>query len=190
MELLEAQRANISHSSASLANSLLLLSQTQAKSALSLKGIVKLSEAELRQIFPSTDADGKSNSGTATTMTQKDRLRAAVRGALGSRHPHEEDISDSQFLGRASSDPPQSEASPSPSGDPSPAISMDDEIIDDERGTLLSEGQDSNNNAVDEMYVSTLGMLREVAQVTHCIAYIIIRIGWNWKESFEIWTWR
>lgn len=82
-------------------------------------------------------------------MTQKDRLRAAVRGALGSRHPHEEDISDSQFLGRATSDPPQSKQASNQSGS-KPA---DEPFSDDEKGTLLWEGQDSNHNAVDEMYV-------------------------------------
>ena len=37
-------------------------------------------------------------------MSQKDRLRAVVRGALSSSHPHEEDLSDSQFLGKAELD--------------------------------------------------------------------------------------
>lgn len=83
-------------------------------------------------------------------MTQKDRLRAAVRGALGSRHPHEEDISDSQFLGRATSDPPKSKAQ-TVNDSSSPAKAGDDQTSDDERGTLLWEGQDSNHNAVDEM---------------------------------------
>lgn len=138
---------------ASLANSLLLLSQTQAKSALSLKGIVKLSAAELQQIFPSSDSDSKSSTTTSTsaTMTQKDRLRAAVRGALGSRHPHEEDISDSQFLGRATSDPPQSTSKSQNASSPSPTRTGDDQTSDDEKGTLLWEGQDYNHNAVDEM---------------------------------------
>lgn len=119
----------------------MLLSQTQAKSALSLKGIVKLSAAELKQIFPSSNFDGKTG-GISVAMTQKDRLRAAVRGALGSRHPHEADLSDSQFLGRANPDPPQS-------------VTTDaTEIVkgaEEEKGTLLWEGQDSSHNAVDEM---------------------------------------
>ena len=63
-----------------MANSLLLLSETQAKSALALKRIVKLRPNAL-----------------ATLRTN--RLRATVRGALNSNT--EADISDSQFLGRA-----------------------------------------------------------------------------------------
>ena len=125
------------------------MSQTQAKSALSLKGIVKLSAAELKQIYPSSDSDGKSTSNSSATMTQKDRLRAAVRGALGSPHPHEEDISDSQFLGRATSDP--TEAKPSTVSTSSSGKLADEDADDDEKGTLLWEGQDSNHNAVDEM---------------------------------------
>ena len=136
--------------SASLASSLLLLSQIQAKSALSLKGIVKLSAAELQQIFPSSDSESKSTTTSSATLTQKDRLRAAVRGALGSRHPHEEDISDSQFLGRATSDTPQS-TSKAQSNTVSPPKPGDESTSDDENGTLLWEGQDSNHNAVDEM---------------------------------------
>jgi len=126
---------------ASLATSLLLLCQTQAKSALSLKGIVKLSAAELKQLFPSSDSDRKPN-GATMVMSQKDRLRAAVRGALGSRHPHEADISDSQFLGGAVAEAHQ----------PVSTRTMDDPTnVDDERGTLLWEGQEPNHNAVDEM---------------------------------------
>lgn len=63
-----------------MANSLLLLSETQAKSALALKRIVKLR--------PNALATLRSN-----------RLRATVRGALNSNT--EADISNSQFLGRA-----------------------------------------------------------------------------------------
>ncbi len=133
---------------ASLGNSFLLLSQTQAKSALSLKGIVKLSAAELKQVFPSTDSESKSVDRSAT-MTQKDRLRAAVRGALGSRHPHEEDISDSQFLGRATSETIPSKTMPPSSA--TTARSAEDQASDDEKGTLVWEGQESNQNAVDEM---------------------------------------
>ena len=126
---------------ASLANSMLLLSQSQAKSALSLKGIVKLSAAELKQLFPSSDTDSQS-SGNSVAMSQKDRLRAAVRGALGSRHPREADLSDSQFLGGTVSDYPQ-HASIRSADDPT--------NVDDEKGTLLWDGQESNHNAVDEM---------------------------------------
>ena len=64
-----------------MANSLLLLSQTQAKSALALKRIVKLRP-------------------NALSTLRTNRLRATVRGALSSNT--EADISDSQFLGRAS----------------------------------------------------------------------------------------
>mmetsp|Transcript_9276 Transcript_9276/g.10592 ORF Transcript_9276/g.10592 Transcript_9276/m.10592 type:complete len:621 (-) Transcript_9276:206-2068(-) len=81
-----------------LASSLLLLSQTQAKSAIALKSIVVLNPTELRQIFPPSSRECV-DANTSTVISQKDRLRAAVRGALSSRHPHEADISDSTFLG-------------------------------------------------------------------------------------------
>lgn len=64
--------------SSAMARSLLLLSQTQAKSALALQRILRL----------------KPN-----VMAHGDRLRATVRGALD--HRTEADLSDSAFLGRA-----------------------------------------------------------------------------------------
>lgn len=82
---------------ASFAKPMLLLSQTQAKSAIALKKIIQLNPEELNRALPSSDDSVKSSS---TAITHKDRLRAAVRGALGSKN-HEADISDSQFLGRA-----------------------------------------------------------------------------------------
>jgi hypothetical protein len=122
---------------------MILLSQTQAKSALALKGIAKLNPAELQQVFPSTEGKGGGSSTTAA-ISHKERLRAAVRGALGSRHPHEEDISDSQFLGRATSGPA--------SNAPPFKANEDDSRNDHEGGTLLSEGQEeSSHNPVDEM---------------------------------------
>lgn len=134
---------------ASLSNSMLLLSQTQAKSALALKNIVKLSPTELRQILPSNSSNGSDSSTSSHhrsshSMTQKDRLRAAVRGALGSRHPHEADLSDSQFLGHAASD----------SKEDTTDTHHDDgegEKNNQEQGTLLSDGQESTHNPVDEM---------------------------------------
>lgn len=69
-----------------MASSLLLLSQTQAKSALALKRIVKLRPNAL-----------------AATFQNNNRLRATVRGALNSKP--EADISDSAFLGKASKPP-------------------------------------------------------------------------------------
>jgi len=83
---------------APLASSLLLLSQTQAKSAIALKSIVVLNPTELRQILPPSSRECV-DANTSAVISQKDRLRAAVRGALSSRHPHEADISDSTFLG-------------------------------------------------------------------------------------------
>ena len=117
---------------------MLLLSQTQTRSALALKGIVKLNPGELQQILPSSSEGGVDASAA---VSQKERLRAAVRGALGSHHPHEADISDSQFLGRATSD-----TSPH-----APSRSDEDSSSNQEAGTLLAEGQESNHNPVDEM---------------------------------------
>lgn len=121
------------------AKSMLLLSQTQAKSALALKGIIKLNPAELLKALPSAEGE---KDGANSQMTHKDRLRAAVRGALGSRHPHEADISDSQFLGSVKTTGPQSRTP-----------KMDDESKEgsDEGETLLPGATEENHNPVDEM---------------------------------------
>ena len=66
--------------SSSMANSFLLLSQMEAKSALALKRVIKL---------------------RPNTLLTKERLRATVRGALDKKA--EADISDSIFLGTAES---------------------------------------------------------------------------------------
>lgn len=128
------------------------MSQTQAKSALALKSIVNLSEAELKQIFPSSKtmkvADKTTN--IRGEMTHKDRLRAAVRGALGSKHPHEADISDSQFLGRATSGPTERKTSPTAKTAKTES-KIEDESTNDSKGTLLSDGQESVQNPVDDM---------------------------------------
>jgi hypothetical protein len=117
-----------------------LLSQTQAKSALALKRIVKLSPADLRQVMPSS-TDRGSDGGHTAAISHKERLRAAVRGALGSRHPHEEDISDSTFLGRASSGPTAN------------VLSSANYVSDNnnEIGTLVSSSHEFSHNPVDEM---------------------------------------
>ena len=77
-----------------MANSLLLLSQTQAKSALALKRIVGQ--------HPAPHSSDSKNS-RPKVMTQKDRLRMAVRGALVTRN--EKEMSDSAFLGKATKGP-------------------------------------------------------------------------------------
>jgi len=81
----------------SMANSLLLLSKTQAKSALALKLILKQQPSP----YDNNTADPKNP--RSKILTQKDRLRAAVRGALVTRN--EEEMSDSAFLGRANKGP-------------------------------------------------------------------------------------
>eukprot|EP00536_Pseudo-nitzschia_multiseries_P003344 jgi/Psemu1/64098/estExt_Genemark1.C_510060 len=99
----ETESANekaLKASEAKKTGSLLLLSQTQAKSAIALKGIVKLNPTELQQILPPSSRNFNDDHASAA-MSHKERLRAAVRGALSSSHPHEADLSDSQFLGKA-----------------------------------------------------------------------------------------
>lgn len=81
-----------------MANSLLLLSQTQAKSALALKRIV----GQQPTPHDSKNASDSKNS-RPKVLTRKDRLRMAVRGALVTRN--EKEMSDSAFLGRATKDP-------------------------------------------------------------------------------------
>jgi hypothetical protein len=128
----------------SLASSLLLLSQTQARSAIALKGIVKLNPAELRQILPPSARGSSSanNNKPSAVLSQKERLRAAVRGALGSKHPHEADLSESQFLGDATQTSSNKHSGHS------------EDSRNDQEGTLLTEGQESPHNSVnpvDEM---------------------------------------
>jgi hypothetical protein len=84
-----------------MAQAFLLLSQTHAKSALTIKRIVK--------IYPSSNALAIREQ-IIDNNTQKERLRATVRGALNSRL--QADISDSTFLGRASGDERNTSASP------------------------------------------------------------------------------
>ncbi|KAL3924327.1 MAG: hypothetical protein SGILL_001110 [Bacillariaceae sp.] len=128
----------------SLANSLLMLSQTQARSAISLKSIVKLNPSELRSVLPPSSSTEALDPKATAVLSHKERLRAAVRGALGSRHPHEADISESQFLGDATTKRAAAAAS----------TKNDDENMNDQEGTLLTEGQESPSNSanpVDEM---------------------------------------
>jgi hypothetical protein len=87
-----------------MASSLLLLSQTQAKSALALKRIVK------QQPIPHDSNASDTKNPRSKILTQKDRLRAAVRGALVTRN--EEEMSDSAFLGKATKGPMTSGSSP------------------------------------------------------------------------------
>lgn len=138
-----------------LASSLLLLSQTQAKSAIALKSIVKLKPSELRQILPPGSRDSSDENPTSA-MSQKDRLRAVVRGALSSRHPHEEDLSASQFLGSADKEATGRTTATKPRSPIGSAdktgrnVNRNSENRNDQEGTLLTAGQD-NNNPVDEM---------------------------------------
>lgn len=145
-----------------LASSLLLLSQTQAKSAIALKSIVKLKPSELLQILPPSSRDTSGNR-SSTAISQKDRLRAVVRGALSSRHPHEEDLSDSQFLGRAETETTGRNAatkarSPLSKNENKAGrkANKNTEARNDQEGTLLTAGQDplsndNSSNPVDEM---------------------------------------
>lgn len=77
-----------------MATSLLLLCQTQARSALSLQRVVNLRPVAVAEIKESSEGPSSS---------QKERLRATLRGALENRP--EEDISNSAFLGKATGGP-------------------------------------------------------------------------------------
>mmetsp|Transcript_1113 Transcript_1113/g.2206 ORF Transcript_1113/g.2206 Transcript_1113/m.2206 type:complete len:604 (+) Transcript_1113:1816-3627(+) len=116
----------------SFARPMLLLSQTQAKSAIALKKIIQLNPEELIQALHTSDDSLKN---TPTAISHKDRLRAAVRGALGSKN-HEADISDSQFLGRATTNPGNYEET---------------KYNEVEIETSSPAGADANHNPVDDM---------------------------------------
>ena len=83
-----------------MANSLLLLSQIQAKSAHGLKRALKL-QSNVSTIFDKHTSQRKQ----LTPITMKDRLRETVLGALNRNHRTEADISESTFLGRAEANP-------------------------------------------------------------------------------------
>ncbi|KAL3910512.1 MAG: hypothetical protein SGARI_002089 [Bacillariaceae sp.] len=119
-----------------------MLSQTQARIAIALKSIVKLNPTELRSVLPPSSGSAALDAKASAALSHKERLRAAVRGALGSRHPHEADISESQFLGDAKTT------------SDSTKHSTNDDADNDQEGTLLTEGQESPSdsvNPVDEM---------------------------------------
>lgn len=90
------------HKHASLANSFLLLSQTQAKSAIDLKRVLK----QQPKAIVSSTKPGNAGHTTSTVpqhapLQYKDRLRATLRGALDTNNQREADISESMFLGKA-----------------------------------------------------------------------------------------
>jgi hypothetical protein len=95
-----------------MAKSLLLLSQTQAKSAISLKKILKLQPKETNILSSESGRTQDDSTGSTSgdkllkivsqpVLSQKDRLRATLRGALNNHNHTEADISESTFLGRA-----------------------------------------------------------------------------------------
>jgi hypothetical protein len=123
---------------ASMARSLLLLSQTQAKSALALKRVVKLRPNSLLPTKNNKSATGSSNN---RSTTHKERLRATVRGVYDNRT--EEDISDSAFLGRATS--------AYPSNHPAAAAEQRDGDASQSSFRHNDDSNSHNNNPVDEM---------------------------------------
>lgn len=119
-----------------MAKSLLLLSQTQAKSALALKRVLKLRPNTLSQIKNKTAA------GNARS-THKERLRATVRGALDNRT--EADISDSAFLGRATGGPTSSTTTSTTTGATTTVVESRD------TAASTTQSNDNSHNPVDEM---------------------------------------
>jgi hypothetical protein len=121
-----------------LSNSLLLLSQAQAKSALALKRFLKQHPEGLqRSVSP-----GSGDATITSSLSQKERLRATVRGALDTRN--EADISDSVFLGRATSSPPKPQAQKS-------NTAPNNETVVPERPIVSSPDTSTMHNPVDEM---------------------------------------
>jgi hypothetical protein len=91
------------------------LSQNQAKSALVLKRILKQRPSDSQRLATSTVGGTGGAAAAAATLSSdmsshKERLRAAVRGAMGQRK--EADMSDSVFLGRASTSASSTQAKP------------------------------------------------------------------------------
>jgi hypothetical protein len=113
---------------ASVANSLLMLSQTQAKAALALKRIVRVHPSALA-VLPSSSSEVKPLS------QQEMLLRAKVRTLSGKA---EEDISESIFFGRATAN---GATAPSPIIVPTPSAPASSSAV----------AADSLKNPVDEM---------------------------------------
>jgi len=121
----------------SLSNSLLLLSQAQAKSALALKRFLKQHPEGVQR----SSSSGSGDATITSSLSQKERLRATVRGALDTRN--EADISDSVFLGRATSSPAKQSTQKSNAVPTTEAVSS-------ERPTTTSDTS-TVHNPVDEM---------------------------------------
>ena len=120
-----------------MASSLLLLSQTQAKSALALKRIVK------QQPIPHDTNASDTKNPRSKIITQKARLRAAVRGALVTRN--EEEMSDSAFLGKATKGPMTALGVSSPAIDASHVRTITPPNV--------SNASNMQHNPVDDMQV-------------------------------------
>jgi hypothetical protein len=121
-----------------LSNSLLLLSQSQAKSALALKEFLKKHEGNSAII--------------SSALTQKERLRATVRGALVTNK--EADISDSMFLGTAKkgSGPSSSLAHEETKHSDNPSRYEEEKSeAPSFASNSMTSGSKTNNNPVDEM---------------------------------------
>ena len=169
-----------------MANSLLLLSQTQAKSALALKRIVR------QQPTPHNSNASDPKHPRSKILTQKDRLRAAVRGALVTRN--EEEMSDSAFLGKATKGPMTTTGSSqvvdtSAKSTAAPSIS----------NTMSAPNSGASHNPVDDMYVLAQCVSTLRIDITVCVSRFfshslcllgfVICVGWNWNENCEIWIW-
>lgn len=130
-----SQRLSFFTLAVSLSNSLLLLSQAQAKSALALKRFLKRHPEGIHRVSSS----GSGDASITSSLSQKERLRATVRGALDTRN--EADISDSVFLGRATSSPPKQPPAQKTNQSTSPL----------ERPNSASPETSGVHNPVDEM---------------------------------------
>jgi hypothetical protein len=126
---LTLQYVHLSPLTASMRNSLLALSQTQAKTALALKRIIRIRPSASH--FPTMSSSSKSTPGHKPSSHQEQVLREKVRGALSNKS--EEDISQSTFLGRATvaaSDTRTSNPTTNPSS-PSPPVSSERNPVDE-----------------------------------------------------------
>jgi hypothetical protein len=161
----------------SLSNALLLLSQSQAKSALALKQFLKLQG---------------NNSVISSALTQKERLRATVRGALVTKK--EADISDSIFLGKATKSPH--------------IVSYANTVQEGKPESTYSSDSSHSNNAVDEMLelerelrdmdsalelgnsVSSLGARTQnrLKQLTMDGSFMVVPPGSSYMSSSAIWS--
>lgn len=165
--------ANIDRHPVALSNSLLLLSQAQAKSALIFKRFLKQHPAGHNQPFHDLTI--------TSAMAQKERLRATVRGALVTKN--EADISASMFLGKATS--PQEHHANSGGVPNSPLHNPVDEMMELERELRDMDMALELGNSVASLGARTQNRMKHSTMEDG--SFMVVPLGSSYMAS-SLWT--